>query len=95
MNHNLKAVFFDLDDTLFDRDKAQREIACLIMQQLSNLFSGMNKKTVINAFLESDRIAMEEFDTGSSFNVVRIGRSKRFLRMLGLDESFVEEITKM
>lgn len=95
INTKLKAIFFDLDDTLFDRDKAQREIACLIMQQLSNLFSGMNKKTVINAFLESDRIALEEFDAGGSSNVVRIGRSKRFLRMLGLDESFVEEITRM
>lgn len=95
MINNLKAVLFDVDDTLFDRNRAQREILHLIVQEFSDIFRGIDEKTIANAFFESDRLATQEFNEGGSTDVVRIGRSKRFLRILGLSEEFADKITTM
>lgn len=94
MSH-LKAVLFDLDDTLFDRNKAQEEILDRIVHEFREIFTGIDKKRIFNAFLESDRLMTEEFNAGGSIDEVRIGRSKKFLKILGLSEEFAEKITEM
>jgi len=91
----LKAIFFDIDDTLFDRNKAQREILHLIVQEFRDIFIGMDEETIANAFFESDRVATREVNAGGSVDAVRIGRSKIFLRILGLSEDFADKITAM
>ena len=37
--NQLKAITFDLDDTLFDRTEAQRRTLRLIMQEFDHLFA--------------------------------------------------------
>jgi len=90
---NLKAILFDLDDTLFDRNKAQRKILHLITQEFQNIFTGIDEERIVKAFFESDIMAREEFKISRSRDVVRIGRSKRFLKALGLSEDSVDKIT--
>lgn len=91
----LKAVLFDLDDTLFDRNRAQRKILHLIVREFCEVFTGIDENRIANAFIESERVAAQEFYAGGSVDVVHIGRSKRFLKMLGLSEEFAERITTM
>ncbi|MCK4256243.1 HAD family hydrolase [candidate division WOR-3 bacterium] len=95
MINNLRAILFDIDDTLFDRKRAQREIIHLIVKEFSNIFSGIDEENITNAFFESDLLAIQEFNEGSSAKVVRNRRSHRFLKILGLDEEFAEGITTM
>ncbi len=91
----MKAVLFDLDDTLFDRNKAQEEILHRIIHEFHEIFKGIDEKRIFNAFLESDRLSTEEFNAGDSIDVVRIERSRKFLNILGLSENFVGKITEM
>lgn len=86
-------LFFDIDDTLFDRERAQREAIELIIQEFSHIFSNVKPNTIVDAFLESDRIAISEFNAGASGDVARIGRSRRFLQLLGLCEDYAPSIT--
>ena len=89
----IHTLFFDIDDTLFDRDRAQREVVGLIIQAFSDIFSNVKPNTIVDAFLESDRIAISEFNAGASGDVARIGRSGRFLQLLGLCEDYAPSIT--
>ncbi|MCK5548666.1 MAG: HAD family hydrolase, partial [Thermoplasmata archaeon] len=90
---NLKAVLFDLDDTLFDRDKAQLEMIATIMQKYQQLFEGVDEESIVKAFIESDKKATTEFDQGANIDDVRVGRSVRFLNALGLSTAPAEEMT--
>jgi len=89
----LKAVLFDLDDTLFDRSAAQREVVRVLIREFSDLFAGIDSDRILNAFLESDLVADTKFWAGASMEEVRVGRSEAFLRSLGLNESFAGEVT--
>jgi len=93
--HNLKAVLFDIDDTLFDRKSALKEILRGITKRLPDLFYGIQEERVTKAFIEADRFALEEFNKGASGGIVRKKRSVRFLSILGLSEDFSDRITKM
>ena len=92
---NLKAVLFDIDDTLFDRNRAQREILHLIVRAFRDIFTGIDEERIVQAFFESDRVATQAFNAGGSVDVARIGRSKIFLRILGLSEDPADKITAM
>ncbi len=91
----MKAVLFDLDDTLFDRNKAQEEILDRIVHEFREIFTGIDKEAITHAFFESDRLMTEEFNAGGPIDEVRIGRSRKFLKILGLSEESAEKITKM
>jgi putative hydrolase of the HAD superfamily len=97
MINEVKAVIFDVDDTLFDRDKAQREILRLMIQKMSDVFAGIDEQTAIDAFLESDSVALQEYydNPDASGDVLRARRSEAFLGILGLDESSADRITNM
>ena len=88
-----KAVLFDLDDTLFDRTQAQREILGIILRTFSDLFSGVDEHEALDAFFESDRLAIQSEDYGASLDAVRDARSRTFLELLGLDTDRAQEIT--
>jgi putative hydrolase of the HAD superfamily len=90
--NQLKAITFDLDDTLFDRTEAQRRTLRLIMQEFNYLFAGFDEDIVAKTFYKSDEIAMQEWSAGSSFEATRISRSKKFLNALGLDEIYADNI---
>ena len=91
----IKSIFFDVDDTLFDRREAQNEILRLIACEFSQLFSGIEEKRIIDAFLESDRITMQEYVIGEPPSKLRTRRSQVFLGLLGLSNQFSDEITAM
>jgi HAD superfamily hydrolase (TIGR01509 family) len=95
MTTNIKAILFDVDDTIFDRGGAQRKALRLIVREFHDIFAGIDKQTIVDAFLESDRLAMEKFYAGGSFEETRAARGKEFLKLLGLSEDFADKITEM
>jgi FMN phosphatase YigB (HAD superfamily) len=48
----IQNIFFDVDDTLFDRKGAQYKILQVIVNEFPQLFSGLDPERVIDAFLE-------------------------------------------
>jgi putative hydrolase of the HAD superfamily len=89
---SIKAILFDIDDTLFDRDKVQAEMVHHLIQEFSDLFERFNHDELLKFFLETDRIATEEFDHGADIEEVRVRRFRNFLKMLGLPEDRAEEL---
>jgi putative hydrolase of the HAD superfamily len=84
---NLKAILFDVDDTLFDRARAQREVARLIVRELDDVFAGLDEQRVVEAFVESDRLTASEYEAGEIIDEFRLWRSRVFLGLLGLDDA--------
>lgn len=98
MSRVLGAVFFDVDDTLFDREQAQRQMALMICREFARVLAGIDSVAVVDAFLESDRIAIDEFyagPAGASGDTARLGRSRHFLRLLGLSEEHAQRVTTL
>lgn len=93
MAPGIDTLFFDVDDTLFDRERAQREIVRLFVQEFPHIFSNVQLDTIVDAFLESDRTAISEFNAGASGDVARITRSRTFLQLLGLCEDYALSVT--
>ena len=94
MKPDVTAILFDLDDTLFDHTRAQHDVMLRITKNYPELFGNIDDGTMLDAFRKADLIAVEEFDSGIPLNVVRLGRSKRFLDLLGIKADISEEITK-
>jgi len=90
-----KAVSFDLDDTLFDRNAAQIRVVELITKQLPQIFQGLKTEHVIEAFMESDRLSVADYEAGLPFDDLRQKRSILFLRLLGIKEDYADAITDM
>ncbi len=81
MKPSIKAVLFDLDDTLFDRSKAQRLVLEGILRRFPAIFGSLPPERVARAFEESDRLAVAEFDAGAPSDGLREMRSRTFLRL--------------
>jgi putative hydrolase of the HAD superfamily len=95
MKSNIKAVLFDIDDTLFDRNKAQVMILDNIIKRFPQAFQFMEKKRVLEAFLESDRVSTEAFAAGAPSEGLRDLRSRLFLRLLYITEEYADAITEI
>lgn len=92
MATGVRAVLFDLDDTLFDRRRAQGEVLALIVQQCPGLFGGIGQEALAGAFHESDQMSVGDFEAGEAAHTARVGRARTFLRLLGLDEGRAADI---
>lgn len=86
-------MLFDVDDTLFDRSKAQRKILELIVRRFPEIFSAFETERVAKAFKESDRISVAEFEAGAPSDGLREKRSRLFLQFLDLREDLADTIT--
>jgi putative hydrolase of the HAD superfamily len=95
MKKNIKAIIFDVDETLFDRVLAQKAVLELIVRQLPQVFGGYEPQRVLAAFLESDQLYTDMFNTGAASEGSRDKRSRLFLQLLGIDEKYTASITKM
>ncbi len=92
---SIKVVFFDIDNTLFDMDRAHKEALKQIAKRYTNIFCDISEEGLISAFLEADKIALKEFHEGKPLDVIRLERQRRILRALELDDAFAEEMTEM
>jgi putative hydrolase of the HAD superfamily len=89
----LKAVLFDVDDTLFDRHRAQIEIVSHIMRDLRDAFAGFDEGTVVEAFLDSDYVTAAAFGPDFPSELIRQERSEAFLKILGLGGAYADRVT--
>jgi HAD superfamily hydrolase (TIGR01549 family) len=95
MKNKIKAIIFDVDETLFDRVLAQKAVLELIVRQLPQVFGGYEPQRVLAAFLESDQLYTDMFNTGAASEGSRDKRSRLFLQLLGIDEKYTASITKL
>ncbi len=89
----VKAVFFDLDDTLFDRRSSLRLTLQLIVEDFRDLLGRIEEDILLQAFLEADAESIRDFNAGASIEVSRLARSRGFLRKLKLDERLAQPLT--
>ena len=90
----IKAVIFDVDGTLFDRDMAQKMAIEGIIGKFPHVFSVFEVESVVAAFLESDRLSVVDFEAGLPSDSMRAKRTKTFLRLLGAKEDYANAITE-
>ena len=95
MKKNIKAVLFDVDDTLFDRKLAQKEVCKLIVKQLPRVFEVFDTECVQEAFLKSDQISTDMFNSGAPSEGLRDKRSRLFLQLLGIKEDYAAAVTEI
>jgi putative hydrolase of the HAD superfamily len=92
---NIRAVLFDVDDTLFDRKGAQPLVLEIIVKKLPEIFQNTEIEKIAAAFTESDVITTKDFESGAPSEGLRDIRSRLFLQLLGIDEDYTETITEM
>jgi putative hydrolase of the HAD superfamily len=92
---NIKSVIFDVDDTLFDRVQTQVIVLEIIAKRFPEIFGGFDMPRLMEAWLESDRIATMDFETNTPSNVLRDARSREFLRILGISQDYVTGISRL
>ena len=89
------AVLFDVDETLYDRTRAQPMILRNIMAQLPELFAGQAEEEVFAAYERSDALTAEHGLPRGSIRASRNWRTRIFLEELGLSsEAAVEAVTE-
>jgi HAD superfamily hydrolase (TIGR01509 family) len=96
MTADLKAILFDVDDTLFDRNGAQLLVLDVIAREFGDVFAGISQQKLVEAFLESDRRTILEF-YGNVYTAenVRVRRAQVFLDLLGLDGVYADAIAEL
>jgi HAD superfamily hydrolase (TIGR01549 family) len=96
MEFYLQAILFDVDDTLFDRNGAQLLVLDVIARELGNVFAGIDRQAMADAFLESDRVTtLELYGDKPVVEGVRLRRARVFLDLLGLDEAHADAIAAL
>jgi len=75
-------VLFDVDDTLYDREGAQKAILRDLKVQLPDLLGDLSEGAVLAAFAESDRRTADHYLTAGSIEESRDQRSRIFLELL-------------
>ena len=90
-----KAVIFDLDDTLFDRNAAQIKVVEVIAERLPQISHGRSMERLIEAFMESDRLSFVDYQAGAPSDGLRERRSGYFLEILGVKGDYVDIITEI
>ena len=91
---NIKAVFFDVDNTLFDQITAWKEGVRLLKEKHPDVFDGVKTEDAIDTFFRLEDRIISRFQQGEPIETLRIARGKEFLRMLNLDENHAEKITE-
>jgi FMN phosphatase YigB (HAD superfamily) len=79
------AVLFDVDDTLYDRASAQRQLLTTLIEKLPSLFLGVSWDAAYRAFLSSDRLVSARLDRREPVDEPRLERWRVLLELLGQD----------
>lgn len=91
---SIRAVIFDLDDTLLDRHATQIRMAKHIAERFSAIFQGINTESIVSAFLQSDLLATADFYSGKPSGGSREQRFGSFLKLLGISEDCATAMTE-
>jgi len=83
----IEVIFFDVDDTLFDQQKAHK-LALQKIKDRYDVFDRFDIEEIIQAFKEADDEAIDEFRNGEEMDKLRWNRSERFLKKLGVNNDF-------
>ncbi|MFW6041270.1 MAG: HAD family hydrolase [Thermoplasmatota archaeon] len=89
---NLEAIFFDIDNTLYDQHKAYKKGLSLVVDEFDKLFENKDKEEVVEAFFKGDIELMKEFRDGASLESSRLTRMKKMLELLGIDKNYAEDV---
>ena len=93
MDTHIKAVIFDIDDTLFDRRSAQKLVFESFKDKYAELFESVDSHILQTAFFEADRLSTEYFFVSGKSISLRQERYRLFLSMLELDNSYAAEMS--
>ncbi|MCP4584246.1 MAG: HAD family hydrolase [candidate division Zixibacteria bacterium] len=91
----IKAILFDIDDTLFDRNIAQSQMLELFKREYVDIFSDIDEHMINTAFLEADRYSTEAFFATGLVDSVRIKRFEIFLAMLGIEQEHARSMLNL
>lgn len=92
MPSKLKAVLFDIDDTLFDRELSQVLSLDQIVEKYPVLFDKTDRTILWQAWMESGRLTDVDFVAG---RFDRGDRSRYFLKLLNLPGEIADELTRL
>lgn len=95
MRSPIEAILFDLDDTLIDRQRTQSALLTVILGELPELFTGLDRQKIGNAFYVSDQQSIAAFEQGASQDVVRLTRGQAFLELLDLPQEQAPRIAEL
>lgn len=95
MTSAIHTILFDVDDTLFDRRRAQEMVVEEMYRCMDDLHASCTFDRVKQAFLRSDRLVNRLIDSGGLTWDPRLERSRIFLRLLGREESRAREVTDL
>jgi 5'-nucleotidase len=88
----LKAVLFDIDDTLFDRELSQVLSLDHFVEKYPVIFNKTDRVILWQAWMESDRLNDVDFVAG---RFDRGARSRYFLKLLNLPAEIADELTRL
>jgi len=87
-------ILFDVDETLFDRRRAQTQVLAALPRALPDLLDGVALADLQAAWSRSDRETENHaHDVAGNLRATRNARSALFLRILGLDEARADDVT--
>jgi 5'-nucleotidase len=89
---NLKAVLFDIDDTLFDRELSQVLSLDYFIEKYPAIFSKTDRTILWQAWVESGRLTDVDLVAG---RFDRGARSRYFLKLLNLPGEIADELTRL
>lgn len=95
LTSRIDAVLFDVDGTLFDRDRAQQETCRVLIKTFPDLFANISPENAMRAFQKSDEEATRRFDNGEGFEISRTGRMNHFLSLLQLDTNYADAVNRV
>jgi FMN phosphatase YigB (HAD superfamily) len=87
----IKAVLFDIDDTLFDRELAQQLTLEFLVKVNPSLLGDISRDKLQHAWALSDEMSTTEFQTGS---FARVARCRHFLKILDLPSDQADTLTE-
>ena len=88
------AVLFDVDETLYDRVLAQRQVLQRLPAGLPEIFGDVGVEALQAAWQDSDRETTEHKYTVDDIRASRNVRSALFLRLLGLSARHTDAVTR-
>jgi len=92
---DIKAVLFDLDDTIFDHRKVQKLSLKELYRDYHHVFSGIPFRDFYSAYIHNNEILWALIERGAiSKKQLRLRRISDFLREFNLDASFASEMTR-